>query len=157
MLQQLYHLLFTIVYINQVLVGFTDLVPYFELPFSILRTHVLCKVLKVAARYVDHLFLAYWLASFWFNLCGWSLISDCFFAIKACVFLSVFLLWILGLYFWSIVLLVAVFIRLLQISNILLVLKVKECGVIVLFKVLLGRLISLSFFNFQLCHFLLHF
>ena len=91
--QQFDHLLFTIVYVNQILVRFANIITYFELLVTILLTHVFGKVFEVAARYVDHIFLAYRLSAFGFNFSGWALfILYRVFTVKTSVFLPILFL-----------------------------------------------------------------
>lgn len=125
-----------------------NIVADFELLIPVLLTHVLSKVLKVTTRNVDHLFLTYWFPNaFRFDFRDWALVVYGLLTIEASILLAVFFLGVSMLKLWSVVFFVAVIVCFLQISYVLLVLKVKESRIIVLFKVLLWRLVGLSFLN----------
>jgi hypothetical protein len=127
-------------------VTLANIVANFELLIPVLLTHVLSKVLKVTTRNVYHLFLTYWFPNaFRFNFRDWALVVYGLLAVEASILLAVFFLGVSMLKLRSVVFFVAVIVCFLQISDVLLVLKVEESRIIVLFKVLLWRLVGLSF------------
>lgn len=149
MLQQLNHLFFTVVHIHQVLMTFADFVANFELFLTVLLTHISSKVFEVTARDVYHFLLWYrFTRTFWFNFRCRPLILYSLFAVETSVFFTVFLLRITMRKFWRHVLFVAVIIGLLQVCDVLLILKVEKRRVVVLIKIFLWGSVLLCLFYF---------
>lgn len=157
MLQQLNHLFFAIVNVDQVLVCLANLVALFELFFPVLLTHILSEIVKVTARYIDHLFLTDRLASsFWLNFGYWSLLLHSLLTVQTCFFFAVLFLRVpVAQFTRRHVFFIAIIVCFVKVCDVLLVFKVEKGRIIMLLKVLLWGFVLRYLFYFQLSHFLL--
>lgn len=114
-----------------------------ELFVAVLPTHVLCKIFEITTSNIYHLFLSNsftW--AFWLYFSSWSIVLDTILAVESSILFAIFFLYIFRHY--VLVVFAVALISFLQIGKVLVILKIKESRIIMLIKVLLGRLISLS-------------
>lgn len=135
-----------------------DFVAMLKLFVPVLRTHVLSKIFKITTCDINHFFLGNSFSrTFWLYFSRWTIILYTIFTVESSILFTVLLLNI----FWHHVLVffAVTLISFLKVSQVLVVLKVKESWIVMLIEVLLGRLICLLhlLLNFQLGHFTLSF